>query len=121
MRRPDLPLALLALGVAVALLLVVRGEKRVSRAYTLEVQAALPAGLHPDGPLPAEATVSVVGPWSRLRTLDPGAVGPLRLELSRATPGVATWYLKPEAIRLPRGVRVEAVHPAQGTVDLRRP
>ena len=121
MRRSDLPLALLALAVAVALLLVVRGEKRVTLAYTVAVQAAVPAGLHPEGPLPAEATVSVSGPWSRLRTLDPGAVGPLRLDLSRATPGVATWYVKPEALRLPRGVRVEAVHPAQGTVDLRRP
>jgi hypothetical protein len=111
----------MALAAALALLLVVRGEKRVTLAYTVGVQAALPPGLHPDGPLPAEATVSVSGPWSRLRTLDPGAVGPLRLELSRATPGVTTWYLKPEALRLPRGVRVEAVHPAQGTVDLRRP
>ncbi len=121
MRRSDLPLALLAVAVAVALLLVVRGEKRVTLAYQVPIAASLPKGLSPDEPLPVEATVSVSGPWSRLRTLDPGAVGPLRLELSRATPGVATWYVRPEALRLPRGVRVEAVHPAQGTVDLHRP
>lgn len=120
MRRPDLALALLAVAIALALLLVVRGEKRVTTTYTVAVRSVLPPELRPAGPLPSEATVSVSGPWARLRTLDPAALGPLRLDLSRAVPGVATWYVKPEALHLPRGVRVDAVHPAQGSVELRR-
>jgi hypothetical protein len=121
MRRSDLALALLAVAIAVGLLLVVRGEKRVTATYTVAVRSVLPADLRPEGPLPSEATIAVSGPWSRLRTLDPAALGALRLDLSRATPGVATWYVKPEALHLPRGVRVDAVHPAQGSVELRRP
>ncbi len=121
MRRSELALALLAVAIAVGLLLVVRGEKRVTTSYTVAVRARLPAELRPAGPLPTEVTVSVSGPWARLRTLDPAALGPLRLDLSRATPGVATWYVKPETLHLPRGVRVDALHPAQGSVELRRP
>ncbi len=121
MRRSELLLALLALAIALGLLLVVRGEKRVTSTYTVAVRSVLPPGLGPVGPLPSEATVTISGPWARLRTLDPAALGTLRLDLSRAVPGVTTWYVKPEALRLPRGVRVDAVHPAQGSVELRRP
>lgn len=121
MRRSELTLALLSVAVALGLLVVVRGEKRVTTTFSVPVRAHVPADLRPAGALPSEVTVSVSGPWARLRSLDPGSLGPLRLELSRERPGVATWYVKPGALHLPRGVRVDALHPAQGSVELRRP
>lgn len=121
MRRSDPALAAISLGIAVALLLLVHGEKRMSVSYGVPVIVTVPAALEPAGPLPSEATVSVSGPWAHLRGLKSDALGPLRAELSRSTPGMATWYVKPDSLRLPRGVRVDAVHPSQGSVELRRP
>lgn len=119
MRRSDVALAFLAVVSAVALFLVVRGERRVTATYAVPVEAALPRGLAPDPALPSEVSVAISGPWARLRTLDPSALA-LRAELSRAAPGAATWYLRSDALHLPRGLRVDAIHPAQGSVELRR-
>lgn len=121
MRRSDLARMALSVGIAVALLLLVHGEKRYSVTYSVPVVTAVPGSLEASGPLPSEATVSVSGPWALLRGLQPRSLGPLRAELSRSTPGMATWYVKPDTLRLPRGVRVDAIHPSQGSVDLRRP
>jgi hypothetical protein len=118
-RRSDLALALLAVVVAVALFLVVRGERRVAATYSVPVVATLPKDLAPDPAIPSEVSVAISGPWARLRTLDPSALV-LRAELSRTGAGVATWYLRSEALHLPRGLRVDAIHPAQGSVELHR-
>lgn len=121
MRRSDPALAAISLGIAVALLLLVHGEKRMSVTYGVPVTTAVPGALEPVGPLPSEATVTVSGPWAHLRGLSPGSLGTLRAELSRSTPGLAAWYVKPDSLHLPRGVRVDAIHPSQGSVELRRP
>jgi hypothetical protein len=42
------------------------------------------------------------------------------LDLSQTGPGVASWYVRPESLRLPSGVRVESLYPSQGTVSLQR-
>ena len=118
--RSDLLLRVVALAIALALLVVVRGEKRVTSTFALPVTASVPEGLVAAAALPTHASVTVSGPWARLRTLDLAGLGPLRVELSSAGPGLAAWYVRPEALRLPRGVRVDAVHPSQGTVELRR-
>jgi hypothetical protein len=120
MRRSDLALRLLALGIAAALLLVVRGDKRITVTYSLPVEAALPEGLTPASPLPAEVRVAISGPWARVRQLDPAELGAVRVDLSRAVAGTTAWYAQPEALHLPRGLRVDAVHPAQGAVELLR-
>lgn len=120
MRRSNVLLRVLSVGIAIALFLVVRGERRVTETYTVPLEAVLPARLRPVTELPTEVTVSVSGSWARLRTLDPDALGPIRLDLSRAGSGGATWYVRPEALHVPRGVHVDSIYPAQGTVELRR-
>jgi hypothetical protein len=119
-RRSDLGLRLLAVAIAVALFLVVRGERRVTTTFALPLAPAFPAGLAPATPLPGEVSVSLSGPWARLRTLDPGSLGAVHVDLTRAGAGITAWYARPEGLRLPRGVHVDAVHPAQGSVELRR-
>jgi hypothetical protein len=64
--------------------------------------------------------VSLSGPWARLRSLDAGDVGPVTIDLSRTGAGVASWFVRPESLRLPPGVRVESLYPSQGTVQLER-
>lgn len=119
MRASRLPLQLLAIAIAVSLFLLVRSERRVAVSYSVPCQLQLPEGLEPATPLPAEVTVSLSGPWGRLRSLEGDAIGPVRIDLSRARAGAATWFARPETLHLPRLVRVDAVFPAQGTVELR--
>jgi hypothetical protein len=119
-RRADRKLKLLSLAMAVALLVVVRGERRVSYTLTVPLEAQLPRGLEPADPLPEQLRVSVSGPWARLRSLDGADVGPVTINLSRTGPGVASWFVRPESLHLPSGVRVESLYPSQGTVELQR-
>jgi hypothetical protein len=118
--RSDVRLKLLSLAMAAALLFVIRGERRVSYILTVPIAAKLPHGLEPANPLPASLQVSVAGPWSRLRALDANDVGPVTIDLSRTGPGVASWFVRPESLHLPAGVRVESLYPSQGTVELQR-
>lgn len=118
MRRSDLLLKLLSVAIAVALLLVVRGERRVTATYAVPVEARLPRGLEAAAAMPPDVSVTVTGPWARMRDLDGASLGPIVLDLSRARRGLAAWLVHPDALHVPRGVRVEGVFPAQGTVDL---
>jgi hypothetical protein len=118
--RSDLGLRLLSLGIAGALFLVVRGERRVSTNFSVPLEARLPAGLELGSPLPSHLTVTVSGPWARLRGLASQQIGPVTIDLSRTGPGFATWYVRSESLHLPQGVRVESLYPSQGTVDLLR-
>jgi hypothetical protein len=118
--RSDFGLRLVSLAIALALFLVVRGERRVSHTFSVPIEARLPEGLAPAAPLPERLKVSVSGPWARLRTLEGADLGPVTIDLSRTGPGLASWFVRPESLRLPTGVRVDSLYPSQGTVDLLR-
>ncbi|HEX8910449.1 MAG TPA: hypothetical protein VF805_14685 [Anaeromyxobacteraceae bacterium] len=120
MRQSDRGLGLLSLAMAAALLFVVHGERRASYTLVVPIEAKLPSGLEPAAPLPVSLHVSLSGPWARLRSLDAGDVGPVTIDLSRTGAGVASWFVRPESLRLPPGVRVESLYPSQGTVQLER-
>ncbi|HTP24477.1 MAG TPA: hypothetical protein VMK12_02310 [Anaeromyxobacteraceae bacterium] len=120
MRRSERGLLLLSVAVALALLFVVHGERLVSYSFSVPLEARLPSGLEATTPLPANLHVSVSGPWARLRSLDGSDIGPVTIDLSRTGPGVASWFVRPESLRLPAGVRVESLYPSQGTVELKR-
>ena len=120
MRRSDLGLKLLSLALGAALLVVVRGERRVTVAVSVPLEVRLPRGIEAVSAVPPELRVSLSGEWAQLRTLDASEIGPLTVGVSRASPGVATWYARTESLHLPAGVRVESVYPSQGTVDLQR-
>jgi len=117
--RSRLPLALVALAISLALFVLVRGERRVALSYAVPCAVTLPPGLAPATPLPPDVTVTLSGPWSRLRSLTPEGFGPIRVDFSRPRPGTAAWTVRPESLHLPRDVHVDSVFPSQGTADLR--
>jgi hypothetical protein len=120
MRRSDLVLKLVSVAIALGLLVLVRGERRVTAAYVVPAEADLPDGVTAVTPLPDEVTVVVSGSWARLRVLDASALGPVRIDVSRGGRGVVAWHARPEALHVPPGARVESITPAQGSVELRR-
>jgi hypothetical protein len=117
--RSELGLRALSFALAFALMVVVHGERRVSTTLTVPIEAQPPASLEPATALPASVRISVAGPWARLRSLDPYDVGPVTIDFSRASPGMAAWSVRPESLHLPPGVQVESLYPSQGTVELR--
>ncbi len=120
MRSSDLLLRLFALAAAVGLFLVVRGERQVTLTFAVPVAPRLPPATSAAGPLPADVSVTVSGPWSRLRAVDGDDLGPAVVDLTRAGAGTVAWVVRPEALHVPHGVRVESIYPAQGTVELAR-
>jgi hypothetical protein len=120
MRSSDPVLRLVALAIAVGLFVVVHGERRVTVTFAVPLAPRLAAGFAADS-LPADVSVTVSGPWSRLRAIDGEDLGPAVIDLTRAGPGSVPWVVRPEALHVPRGVRVESIYPAQGTVELRHP
>ncbi len=120
MRSSDPVLRLVAIVIAVGLFVIVRGQRQVTVTFTVPVAPTLPAALEIAGPLPAEVSVSVSGPWSRLRSVEGDDLGPAMVDLTRAGPGVVPWVVRSEPLHLPNGVRVESIYPAQGTIELRR-
>ncbi len=119
-QRSDLKLRLASVAMALGLLVVVHGERRASRTLLVPLEARLPRGLDGVEPLPEQLRVSVSGPWARVRSLDGADLGPVTIDLSRTGAGVASWFVRPESLRLPSGVRVESLYPSQGTVSLQR-
>jgi hypothetical protein len=120
MRSSDAVLRLVALAIAVGLFVVVHGERRVTLTFTVPLAPRLPPALAAAEPLPADVSVTVSGPWSRLRAVEGEDLGPAVVDLTRAGPGAVPWVVRPEALHLPRGVRVDSIYPAQGTIELAR-
>ncbi len=120
MRSSDPLLRLVAIVIAVGLFVIVRGQRQVTVTFTVPVAPKLPAAVEIAGPLPAEVSVSLSGPWSRLRSVGADDLGPAVVDLTRAGAGVVPWVVRPEALHLPNGVRVESIYPAPGTIELRR-
>jgi hypothetical protein len=121
MRSSDPALRLVALAIAIGLFVVVHGERRVTLTFNVPVVPRLPPALAAAERLPADVSVTVSGPWSRLRAIEGEDMGPAVIDLSRAGPGAVPWVVRPEALRVPRGIRVDSIYPAQGTVELRHP
>lgn len=119
MLRSDLGLRVLAVLMGVALLIVVRGERRASKAFSVPVETRPPAGLEPAVPLPKTLTVAISGPWARLRSLDPDELGSVTLDYDRTSPGLATWFARPESLQVPAAFHIDSFHPSQGAVELR--
>jgi hypothetical protein len=118
--RTSLGLRLLSVGIALGLFLFVRGERQVEHRYTTRIEVQLPDGLTPATRLPSRLSVTLSGPWARLRSLKGSTLGPVTLDLSQTGPGITSWFVRPESLRLPPGVRVESIYPSQGTVELLR-
>jgi hypothetical protein len=121
MRSSDPVLRLVALAIAIGLFVVVRGERRVTLTFTVPLAPKLPPALAVAEALPADVSVTVSGPWSRLRAIEGDDLGPAVIDLTRAGPGAVPWVVRPEALHVPRGIRVESIYPAQGTIDLTHP
>lgn len=109
----NLGLKLLSLIASVLLWLAVVRDPSAETVITIPVQfQSPPADLIFSSEHLPQAEIRVRGPERMVRELDQENVH-ATLDLSRATPGEHTYDLNPHAIRVPRGVDVVQVIPAQ--------
>ena len=105
------PLKLLALGLAFAIWVAVTGESRVLQVYSAPLDIKLPQDCVLAGPAPTKVNVSLRGPESQIRRLDPFNLA-FRVDVSDATPGQRNVQLAAESLAgLPRGIEVVQIEP----------
>ncbi|HZD31765.1 MAG TPA: CdaR family protein [Candidatus Angelobacter sp.] len=113
----DLNLKLLALVISIGLWWVVGRDPVVESVVTAQVEFRhAPDSLLMTADSPFEVQVTVNGPERIVRSLKPSDVDAV-LDLTGAKPGEHTFDLGPRQVRVPRGVTVTRVVPAQMHID----
>ncbi len=113
-------LKLLSLVIAVLLWLAVVRDPMSELVLTIPVQFnRVPANLDFSSEHVPQAGIRVRGPERILRNLDQDEVH-ASLDLSKATPGEHTYNIDPRSIRVPRGVEIVQVIPAQFRITFDR-
>jgi YbbR domain-containing protein len=114
-------LKLLALLLAFAVWVAVTGDNRVLQVYSAPLDIKLPEDCVLAGPVPTKVNVSLRGPESLIRRLDPLKLS-FRVDVTDAPPGQRNVQLAAESlVGLPRGVEVVQIDPdrLRLTVDRR--
>ncbi len=105
------PLKLLALGLAFAIWVAVTGESRILQVYSAPLDIKLPRDCVLAGPAPTQVSVSLRGPESQIRRLDPFKLA-FRVDVSDAPPGQRNVQLAAESlVGVPRGIEVVQIEP----------
>ncbi len=113
-------LKVLALCLAFAVWVAVTGEGRVLQVYEVPLDIVLRSDHVLKVPSPATATVSLRGPESRVRRLDPRSMV-LRADLRDATPGPRSVPLSAESLQgLPADMEVADVEPSRLQLEIDR-
>ena len=113
-------LKVLALCLAFAVWIAVTGENRVLQVYEVPLDIVLRADHVLKSPAPATATVSLRGPESRVRRLDPRSMV-LRADLTDATPGPRSVPLSSDNLQgLPADLEVADVEPSRLRLEIDR-
>jgi hypothetical protein len=113
----NLPIKALALALAVSLWLMASGAKQEERDISLPLAVMnMPAGLAAGSQIPREIRVTVAGPKFSLQRVH-GERIPVRLDLKGLGEGTVTFSGMEKRLRLPPGISVLRVYPAN--IDLK--
>ncbi len=116
----NIGLKLVSIIAAIVLWLAVVRDPQSEVVITIPVQFNhVPANLDFTSEHIPQAEIRIRGPERIVRGLDAADVH-ASLDLTNATPGEHTYDLNPRAIKVPRGVEVVQVIPAQMRIDLDR-
>ncbi|HYD49135.1 MAG TPA: CdaR family protein [Terriglobales bacterium] len=117
----NLPLKALSLVIAFALWAFVNfGERDMEATVKVPLELSnIPNGLVITGPRVDDIDVRLIGPRRLLGRLD-GPALTIDLDLQGARPGPAVFPIGAERFKLPRGIRVMRITPAQITLQLER-
>src|SRR2546423_1820409 len=100
----NLALKAVSLGMALALFVLVRGEKDTERMVRVQLAYTKPIDRDLVGDVPDGVDVWVRGPWTRIKRLDPSEVDAILIDLTKAQDGDIP--ITEDMIRLPAGLRL---------------
>jgi hypothetical protein len=116
----NLPIKLLALALAVALWLMASEAKQEEMELALPIITLnRPAGLAVQSRIPPDIRVTVAGPKFSLRQIHPERTS-IHLDLKGVGEGTVTFGAMEKRLRLPQGISVLRVYPANIEVKLVR-
>ncbi len=110
----NLMIKVVALGLAVTLFVLVRGDKDTERMVRVGVAYIKPSDRALVSEVPDGIDVWVRGPWTRIKRLDPSDVDPIVIDLTKTPDGDVN--IGEDMIRLPAGLRVASIRPAKISV-----
>ena len=117
--RRNMGLRLISIALAIGLWIFVNaGQHESLKQFTVPVvYHGLPHGFMIVNQHPELVTIQVSGPRTLLSLIDPNRV-PLRLDLSGAGVGQASFKVGPDAFTLPRQTTVQSILPSQIVLDI---
>jgi hypothetical protein len=112
--------ALKAVSVLVAMViwLIVIGSRKVELTKEVPLQILKAADVVIANEIPDRVTFRLSGPKAFLRGLVDRPDVPIKINLSAARPGLVTYRLGPDNLRLPLGVEMISVHPTSVLIKL---
>jgi YbbR domain-containing protein len=105
------PLKGVAMILAITLFILVRGDKDTERSVRVALAIVRPEGRVLVANPPDEVEVTLRGPWTRIKRLNPKDVDPIVLDLSKVDDGDIT--LDSTMVHIPAGLRVASIKPAR--------
>jgi YbbR domain-containing protein len=108
------PLKGVAMILAITLFILVRGDKDTERSVHVALAIVRPEGRVLLANPPDEVEVTLRGPWTRIKRLNPKDVDPIVLDLSKVDDGDIV--LDSTMVHIPAGLRVASIKPARFAV-----
>ncbi len=111
---------IVSLLIAVVLWFVVLGSRNAEVSKEIPLQIVTSEKVVPANDLPDRIAFKLSGPKAFLRTILDRRESPIRVDLTRAKPGVVTYRFFADNIRVPIGVKVQSINPAKVKIRLER-
>ncbi len=108
------PLKGVAMILAITLFILVRGDKETERSVRVALAVVRPEGRVLVANPPDEVEVTLRGPWTRIKRLNPKDIDPIVVDLTKVDDGDVT--LDESMVRIPAGLKVMSIKPARFAV-----
>lgn len=102
-----------SVAVAIVLWLVVLGSRHEEVTKEIPVTVIAPPGLVVSSEIPTSVMVRIEGPKAFLKTILARRESAIQIDLSKSAPGQVPYKFSNQPVKLPLGVRVVSVSPAQ--------
>ncbi len=109
-----------SLMIAIVLWFVVLGSRNAEVSKEIPLQIVTAQDIVPANDLPDRITFKLSGPKAFLRTILDRRESPIRVDLSRAKPGIVTYRFFADNIQVPIGVKVQSISPAKVQIRLEK-
>ncbi len=116
----NLPTKLVSVLVAIVLWFIVLGSRNTEVIKEVPIQIITADDIVAANDIPDKVNFTLTGPKAFLRSLLDRIEPTIRVDLTRSRPGIVTYRFFPDSIRVPLGVKVQAVNPSKVQIWLEK-